>query len=151
MAAVYSIEADFDCPLERLWSFVSHVPNQDQWVFGMSNSEVVGGGVIGPGSEIVGTSTERGTSLRVTMVIKEYEPPSRVSWENTDGHTPFVTVISCSGDESTSRMTYEVTLYPKSLIMRVMLGPLRLLGSIVANKMLRDEIVLLRQALERQS
>lgn len=147
MAAVYSIEADFECPLNQLWSFVSHVPNQDQWVMGMSDSAVSGGGEIGVGSEIVGTSTEQGKSLRVTMVVKEYDPPSRVSWENTDGHTPFVTVITCSGDDSASRMRYEVTLYPKSTMMKLMLGPLRPLGNLVANKMLRDEIAHLRQAL----
>lgn len=147
MAAAFSIEADFDCSLDHLWSFVSHVPNQDHWVFGMSDSEVVGGGEIGVGSEVVGTSTEQGKSLRVTMVVKEYDPPSRISWENTDGHTPFITVITCSGDETTSRMTYEVTLFPKALLMKVVMGPLRPLGRIIANKMLRDEIALLRRAL----
>ena len=150
MAAAFSIEADFDCSLDQLWSFVSHVPNQDHWVFGMSDSEVVGGGELGVGSEIVGTSTERGKSLRVTMVVKEFDPPSRVSWENTDGHTPFVTVITCSGDESSSRMKYHVTLYPNALLMKLVMGPLRPLGTIVANRMLREEIAHLREALASQ-
>ena len=150
MAAAFSIEADFDCSLDQLWSFVSHVPNQDHWVFGMSDSEVVGGGELTVGSEIVGTSTERGNSLRVTMVVKEFDPPSRVSWENTDGHTPFVTVITCSGDESSSRMKYHVTLYPSALLMKLVMGPLRPLGAIVANRMLREEIAHLREALASQ-
>ena len=123
MAAAFNIEADFECPLDQLWSFVSHVPNQDHWVFGMSDSEVVGGGEVGLGSEIVGTSTEQGKSLRVTMTVKEFDPPNRVSWENTDGHTPFVTVITCSGDDQASRMKYEVTLYPSSLMMKTRDGP----------------------------
>lgn len=147
MAAAFSIEADFDCSLDQLWSFVSHVPNQDRWVFGMSESEVVGGGKIGVGSEVIGTSTEQGKSLRVTMLVKEYDPPNRVSWENEDGHTPFITVITCSGDDQASRMKYEVTLYPASLMMKIVMGPLRPLGNIVANRMLRDEIMHLRQAL----
>lgn len=151
MAATFSIEAEFNCSLDQLWSFVSHVPNQDQWVFGMSDSEVVGGAEIGAGSEIVGTSTERGKSLRVTMVVKEYDAPTRISWENEDGHTPFVTVITCSGDEAASRMSYEVTLYPTQTLMKLMMGPLRPLGSLVANKMLRDEIAELRSILERDS
>ena len=147
MAATFSIEADFECSLEKLWSFVSHVPNQDHWVFGMSDSEVVGGGEVGVGSEIVGTSTERGESLRVTMVVKEFDAPTKVSWENADGHTPFVTVITCSGNDTSSRMKYEVTLFPTAMLMRVMMGPLRPLGSIVANKMLGDEIAHLREAM----
>ena len=151
MAATFSIAADFECSLNDLWSFVSYVPNQDHWVFGMSDSEVDGGGEIEVGSEIVGTSTEQGKSLRVTMVVSEYEPPTRVSWENTDGHTPFITAITCAGDETTSRMTYEVTLFPKSLMMKVVMGPLRPLGRIIANRMLRDEIVLLRRALGLES
>ena len=147
MAAAFSIEADFECSLDQLWSFVSHVPNQDHWVFGMSDSEVADGGEISVGSEIIGTSTEQGKSLRVTMLVKEYDPPNRVSWENEDGHTPFVTVITCEGDDTSSRMKYHVTLFPTSFLMKVMMGPLRPLGSIVANRMLRDEIAHLRQAM----
>ncbi len=147
MAAAFSIEADFDCSLDHLWAFVSHVPNQDHWVFGMSDSEVVGGGDIGVGSEIVGTSTEQNKALRITMTVREFDPPSRISWANTDGHTPFVTVITCSGDESRSRMHYHVTLYPTAFLMRVVMGPLRPLGTIIANRMLRQEIVHLRRAL----
>lgn len=147
MAAAFSIEADFQCSLDQLWSYVSHVPNQDHWVFGMSDSEVVGGGEIGVGSDIVGTSTEQGKSLRVTMTVTEFDPPTRISWENTDGHTPFVTVITCSGDETSSRMSYHVTLYPTALLMKIVMGPLRPLGNIIANRMLRQEIVHLRHAL----
>ena len=148
MAGVtFRIEAEFDCSLQRLWDFVSYVPNQDHWVFGMSDSEVADGGEIAVGSEIVGTSTERGKLLRMTMVIKEFEPPSRVSWENTDGHTPFLTVIDCAGDETSSQMSYEVTLYPTARLMKLMMGPLRPLGAVVANRMLREEIGHLRSAL----
>ncbi len=149
--AAFSIEAEFPCALQDLWAFVSYVPNQDHWVFGMSDSEVVGGGAIGVGSEIVGVSTDSGKSLRVTMVVREYDPPSRIAWENTDGEVPFVTRITCSGDEISSRMKYDVTLYPKTRLWKVMMGPLRPLANIVANKRLRDEIVHLREALERSA
>ena len=151
MAAAFSIEADFDCSLDELWGFVSHVPNQDHWVFGMSDSEVVGGGPIEVGSAISGTSTERGKSLQVTMNVTEFDPPHRVAWNNTDGHTPFDTVITCSGDDASSRMRYEVTLYPTALLMRVMMGPLRPLGRLVGNRMMREEIVHLKQALASQN
>ncbi|MDE2745100.1 MAG: SRPBCC family protein [Chloroflexota bacterium] len=151
MAAAFSIEADFECSLDHLWSYVSHVPNQDHWVFGMSDSEVVGSGEIRVGSEIVGTSTEQGKALRVTMTVKEFDPPSRISWENTDGHTPFITVITCSGNQTSSRMSYHVTLYPTALLMKIVMGPLRPLGTIIANRMLRQEIVHLRRALGEQA
>lgn len=147
MAAAFSIDADFECSLDHLWSYVSHVPNQDHWVFGMSDSEVVGGGEVGVGSVIEGTSTEQGKSLRVTMNVTEFEPPTRISWENTDGHTPFVTVITCSGDETSSRMSYHVTLFPTALLMKIVMGPLRPLGNIVAKRMLRQEISHLRHAM----
>ena len=147
MSAAFSIEAEFDVPLETLWNYVSHVPNQDAWVFGMSDSSVVGGGAVQQGSVIEGLSTERGNALRVTMLVKAFEPPRRIQWENTDGHTPFVTEIVCSGDETRSQMRYHVTLYPKALLMRLVMGPLKPLGTLVANRMLRDEIAHLRTAL----
>ena len=147
MAAV-SIDADFDCSLQQLWDFVSHVPNQDQWVFGMSDSEVRGGGPVQAGAVIEGTSTERGTALRVTMHVRDFEPPHRISWDNSDGHTPFLTEIECAGDDSRCRIRYRVTLYPTARLMKLMMGPLRPLGAVVANRMLRQEIDHLRSKLE---
>ncbi len=151
MSSTFEITADFDCPLDQLWAFVSHVPNQDRWVFGMSDSALVGEGPIGVGSEIVGTSTERGRSLRVTMMIREFDPPRRVCWENTDGHTPFRTEITCSGDDASSRLRYQVTLYPSQWLMKLVMGPLRPLGRVVANRMLREEIAQLRAALAERA
>ncbi len=151
MAATFSIEADFDCSLHHLWTFVSHVPNQDQWVFGMSHSTVRGGDPVQAGSVIEGTSTERGTALRVTMHVRDFDPPHRISWDNADGHTPFLTEIDCSGDDARSRIRYRVTLYPTARLMTLMMGPLRPLGAIVANRMLRQEINHLRSHLESSS
>ena len=147
MAAEFNIEAEFPCSLDELWSFVSHVPNQDHWVFGMSDSEIVDGSEIAVGSTVTGVSTERGQALNVTMKVTEFDPPRRVSWKNDDGHTPFVTVITCSGDETSSRMRYEVTLYPTSTIMRLMMGPLRPVGRWFGNRMMREEIVILKRVL----
>ena len=148
MAASFGIEADFDCSLEQLWTFVSHVPNQDRWVFGMSDSEVVEGSEVKRRSVIEGTSTERGKSLRITIHVEEFNPPNRIVWRNDDGHTPFRTEILCSGDDAASHMRYRVTLFPTAMLMRIAMGPLRPLGAIVANRMLREEIDHLREALK---
>lgn len=149
VTAKFGIDASFDHSLDQLWDFVSYVPNQDQWVFGMSDSEIVDGMEIGVGSEIMGTSSEGRKSWRITVVVKTFEPKRRIVWENTDGPIPFLTEIMVRGDEQTSRMRYEVTLYPKGLLWSLMMGPLRPIGNLIANKRLRDEIVHLREALDR--
>ena len=49
-------------PIEEVWAFASHVPNMEQWVDGMSETELVGGGEVGRGSEIRGVYTYGGGS-----------------------------------------------------------------------------------------
>ena len=148
--AKFGIDATFEHSLDRLWDFVSYVPNQDHWVFGMSDSEIVDGrDEIGVGSEILGTSTGGRRSSRITVVVKVFEPRRRIVWENTDGEIPFETTIMVRGDEHASRMRYEVTLFPKTWRWSLVLGPLRPLGNLVANKRLRDEIKHLRAALDQ--
>ncbi len=149
VTAKFGIDAEFEHSLEHLWNFVSYVPNQDQWVFGMSDSEVVDGMEIGVGSEIMGTSSEGRQSRRITVAVKTFEPQRRIAWENTDGPIPFLTEIMVRGDDHSSRMRYEVTLYTKGLLWGLMMGPLRPLGNLIANKRLRDEIKHLRAALDR--
>lgn len=150
VTAKFGIDATFEHSLDRLWDFVSYVPNQDHWVFGMSDSEIVDGrDEIGVGSEIMGTSSEGRKSWRITVKVKTFEPRQRIVWENTDGPIPFLTEIMVRGDEHSSRMRYEVTLYPKGLLWGLMMGPLRPIGNLIANKRLRDEIKHLRAALDQ--
>ena len=150
--AKFGIDASFEHSLDRLWDFVSYVPNQDHWVFGMSDSEIVDGrDEIGVGSEIMGTSSEGRKSWRITVKVKTFEPRRRIVWENTDGPIPFLTEIMVRGDEHSSRMRYEVTLYTKGLLWGLMMGPLRPIGNLIANKRLRDEVKHLREALDRHA
>ncbi len=149
VTAKFGIDASFDHSLDQLWDFVSYVPNQDHWVYGMSDSEIVDGMEIGVGSEIMGTATEGRRSARITVVVKTFEPRRRIVWENTDGAVPFRTEIMVRGDERASRMRYEVTLFTRGLLWGLMMGPLRPIGNWIANKRLRDEIVHLREALDR--
>ena len=103
--ATFKITAVLDTPIEDVWAFVSDVTNQDHWVAGMSGSAVVGGGAIGVGSEVTGTSRFRGQDDTVIVEVTEFEPPRRVSWRATSGGAfPFITqiVLTAQGEHTTA-------------------------------------------------
>ena len=148
--ATFNISAVLDTPIEDVWDFVSDVTNQDQWVAGMSGSAVVGGGAIGVGSEVMGTSRFRGQDDTLTVEVTEFDPPRRVSWRSTSGGAfPFITqiVLTAQGEQAT-RFAYGVTTISNSMASALMMGPLRPVMGLISNRMLREEVADLRAALD---
>ncbi len=148
--ATFKISAVLDTPIEDVWAFVSDVTNQDHWVVGMSGSAVVGGGAIGVGSEVMGTSRFRGRDDTLTVEVTEFDPPRRVSWRSTSGGAfPFITqiVLTAQGEQAT-RFAYDVTAISNSMASALMMGPLRPLMGLISNRMLREEVADLRAALD---
>jgi len=141
-----SISAVFEHPVEHVWAYVSDVTNQDHWVAGMSDSSVVGGGPIGLGSEVLGTSNG---SEQITAEVTVFEPPRRVSWQAPAAAIPYRTEITLTpqGQGAATRFTYTVTLTSANLLQFLFFGPLRPLSQIKANRMLREEVAHLRAAL----
>ena len=148
--ATFKISAVLDTPIEDVWAFVSDVTNQDQWVAGMSGSAVVGGGAIGVGSEVMGTSRFRGRDDTLTVEVTEFDPPRRVSWRATSGGAfPFITqIVLTAQGEHTTGFSYDVTAISNSMASALMMGPLRPLMGLISNRMLREEVTDLRAALD---
>ena len=148
--ATFKISAVLDTPIEDVWAFVSDVTNQDHWVAGMSGSGVVGGGAIGVGSEVMGTSRFRGRDDTLTVEVTEFEPPRRVSWRSTSGGAfPFITqIVLTAQGEHTTGFSYDVTTISNSMASALMMGPLRPLMGLISNRMLREEVTDLRAVLD---
>ena len=148
--ATFKISAVLDTPIEDVWAFVSDVTNQDHWVAGMSGSGVVGGGAIGVGSEVMGTSRFPGRDDTVIVEVTEFEPPRRVSWRSTSGGVfPFITqIVLTAQGENTTGFSYDVTTISNSVASALMMGPLRPLMGLISNRMLREEVTDLRAALD---
>ena len=148
--ATFNITAVLDTPIEDVWAFVSDVTNQDHWVAGMSGSGVVGGGAIGVGSEVMGTSRFRGRDDTLTVEVTEFDPPRRVSWRSTSGGAfPFITqiVLTARGEQATG-FSYDVTTISNSMASALMMGPLRPVMGLISSRMLREEVTDLRAALD---
>ncbi len=140
-----SISAVFEHPIEHVWAYVSDVTNQDHWVAGMSDSSVVGGGSIGLGAKVLGTSNG---SEQITAEVTVFEPPRQVSWQAPAAAIPYLTEITLTPQSGATRFTYTVTLTSANLVQFLFFGPLRPLSQIKANRMLREEVVHLRAALD---
>ena len=77
-------------PIEDVWDYVSDVRNQDAWVDGMSESELVdGGGEVRRGSQIRAVYTYGGGSGPVAMTVTDFRPPRRIAIEASEGPFPF--------------------------------------------------------------
>ena len=84
------------------------------------------------------------------MEVTDFEPPRRVSWRSTSGGAfPFITeiVLTAQGEHAT-RFSYDVTTISNSMASALMMGPLRPVMGLIANRMLREEVTDLRAALD---
>lgn len=150
VSVVTHIAATFDYPLERVWGFISHVPNQDQWVDGMSSSEVIGGGPVGIGSEIAGANTFAGRSNTLIVAVTRFEPPAGSPGAPSPvGRSPSSLKSSLPRRGGVTQFFYTVTLTSNGTASALLFGPLRPLLMIIARRMLRREVEHLRTALSR--
>ena len=72
-----------------VWAYVSDVTNQDHWVDGMSDSEVVGNGPVSRGTQIRGVYTYGGNDGPVEMTVTEFREGRELAIETSEGPFPF--------------------------------------------------------------
>jgi len=76
-------------PIEDVWAFASHVPNMEQWVDGLSETELVGGDPVRNGSVVRGRYSYGGGSAPVAMTVTEFRPPRSLATDAREGPFPF--------------------------------------------------------------
>ncbi|MXY86522.1 MAG: hypothetical protein F4Y95_08575 [Chloroflexi bacterium] len=148
MAAAFSIDADFECSLDQLWSFVSHVPNQDHWVFGMSDSEVVGNGPVGRGTQIRGVYTYGGNDGPVEITITEYREGRELAIESADGPFPFTGRLTLDRAGTSTTVSNSMTAGSDHIVTSIMFLVLRPLTKWMMTRQLRKELGQLKAILE---
>ena len=84
-----SAEIEIARPIEDVWAYVSDVRNQDAWVDGMSESELVEGEEVRRGSQIRAVYTYGGGRGPVAMTVTDFRPPRRIAIEASEGPFPF--------------------------------------------------------------
>lgn len=143
-----SAQVTIDRDPSEVWAYVSDVTNQDQWVDGMSDSEVIGDGPIGRGTQIRGTYTYGGGSAPTQLTITEFREGRQISIESSDGPFPFAGVLTLQRTGSSTLVTNSMTAGSDHIMTSVMFTVFRPLTKMMMTRQLRKELGQLRAILE---
>ena len=131
-----------------VWEFVSDPRNQDQWVDGMSNSQIVGDGPIGRGTQIRGTYSFEGNVNDLTLTITEFREARVVAIESSDGPFPFTGRLSLERQGPATLVSNVMTVGSDSAFTSVMFTLLRPLSKWFFKRQVSKELRQLKAILE---
>ena len=131
-----------------VWAYVSDVTNQDHWVDGMSDSEIVGDGPIGRGTQIRGTYTYGGGSAPVLMTVTEFREGKRLAIDASEGPFPFSGLLSLERAGRETVVTNSMTAGSDHVMTSIMFTLLRPLTKMMMGRQLRKDLRQLKDILE---
>lgn len=148
-----SINASAQVTIDRepadVWAYVSDVTNQDHWVDGMSESEVLSEGAVGLGTRIRGVYTYGGGSAPTVMTITEYREGRQLAIEASDGPFPFTGRLSLQRSGSSTVVTNAMSAGSDHIFTSIMFTVFRPLTKRMMARQLRKELGQLKEILER--
>ena len=131
-----------------VWAYVSDVTNQDHWVDGMSDSEIVGDGPIGRGTQIRGMYTYGGGSAPVLMTVTEFREGKRIAIDASEGPFLFSGLLSLERAGGETVVTNSMTAGSDHILTSIMFTLLRPLMKMMMGRQLRKELRQLKDILE---
>ena len=147
-----SLSASADITIDRdpvdVWNYVSDVTNQDHWVDGMSDSEVVGDGPIGRGTRIQAVYTYGGNDGPVEMTITEFREGRELAIEASQGPFPFTGRLSLQRSGSSTILTNSMKAGSDHIATSIMFILLRPLTRWMMTRQMRKELDQLKAILE---
>ena len=132
----------------EVWAYVADVTNQDHWVDGMSESEVVGDGPVGRGTQIRGTYTYGGGSAPTLITITEFREGRELAIEASEGPFPFTGRLTLERSGPTTIVTNAMTAGSDHIVTSIMFTLLRPLMKLMMGRQMRKELGQLKAILE---
>ncbi len=143
-----SAQVEIARPPAAVWAYVSDVTNQDEWVEGMSESEVVGGGPIGRGTQIRGVYTYGGGSAPTLMTVTEFNDGRALGVEASEGPFPFTGRLTLERSGSGTLVTNAMTAGSDHVVTSIMFTVLRPLMKVMMGRQMRKELAQLQAIIE---
>ena len=134
----------------EVWAYVSDVTNQDHWVDGMSDSEVIGDGPIGRGTQVRGVYTYGGNDGPVEMTITEFRAGRVLAIEASEGPFPFTGRLTLERSGPSTIVTNSMTAGSDHIVTSIMFTVLRPLMKMMMARQMRKELGQLKAILEDQ-
>lgn len=147
-----SLSAAAEVSIDRepgdVWAYVADVTNQDHWVDGMSDSEVVGEGPIGRGTQIRGVYTYGGGSAPVLMTVTQFREGRELGIEASEGPFPFRGMLTLQRAGAGTVVRNSMTAGSDHVVTTFMFIALRPLVKLMMARQLRKELGQLKAILE---
>lgn len=131
-----------------VWAYVADVTNQDYWVDGMSDSEVVGDGQIGRGTQIRGVYTYGGNDGPVEITITEFREGRELAIEASEGPFPFTGRLTLERSGPSTIVTNSMTAGSDHIVTSIMFTVLRPLMKTMMGRQMSKELGQLKAILE---
>lgn len=146
LSASATIEIERD-PAE-VWAYVADVTNQDHWVDGMSESQGVGDGPVGRGTQIRGTYTYGGGSAPVLMTITEFREGRQLTIDASEGPFPFTGTLSLQRSGPSTTVTNSMSAGSDHIFTSIMFTVFRPLTKMMMGRQMKKELGQLKAILE---
>ncbi|MDE2986955.1 MAG: SRPBCC family protein [Chloroflexota bacterium] len=147
-----SLSASAEVTINReptdVWAYVSDVTNQDHWVDGMSDSEVVGNGPVGRGTQIRGVYTYGGNDGPVEMTVTEFREGRELAIETSEGPFPFTGRLTLERSGTSTIVSNSMSAGSDHIVTSIMFLVLRPLTKWMMTRQLRKELGQLKAILE---
>ena len=143
-----SVQDMIDADPADVWRYVSNPVNQDEWVDGMSESEIVGDGPIGRGTQIRAVYTYGGGTAPVEMTITEFREGRAVGIEAVAGPFPFTALLTLERQGRQTQLTNAMTAGSDHFFTSLMFTLFRPLTKRMMTRQLRKELSQLKTILE---
>lgn len=143
-----SAQITIDREPAEVWAYVSDPTNQDHWVDGMSQSQIVGDGPIGRGTQIQGVYTYGGGSAPTVMTITEFREGRQIAIEASEGPFPFTGRLSLERSGPSTVVTNAMTAGSDHIVTSIMFTVLRPLMKIMMARQMRKELGQLKAIIE---
>ena len=145
-----SVELQIERPIEDIWAYVSDVRNQDAWVDGMSESQLVGDSEqVRRGSQIRAVYSYGGGTAPVAMTVTEFRAPRLIAIETSDGPFPFTGRLELDRRGSSATLVRNsMTAGSDHIFTTLMFRFLPFITRPLMTKQLRKELTQLKTILE---
>ena len=143
-----SVQIEIERPPSDVWAYVSDLRNQNHWVDGVSDAELVGDQVTGVGTQVRVNYTMENRTTPMVLNISEFRENELLATTSDEGPFPFTGELSLAPSTNGTLVTNAMTAGSDHVVTTVMFTLLRPLSKWLFSRQLRKELRQLKAILE---
>lgn len=137
-------------PINEVFSFITNVENQDQWVDGSSDTKITSEGKIKKGSTFKGKYRYSGKTHDIKYGVVNFSPPTSFGVKSTEGPFPFEGLLNLKDINGQTEIANTIDAGSDHIITSIMFILLKPLIRRQMNKQMKSELMMLKSILESE-